>query len=513
MQGSLTQNHLPTILHSLSNDEESGILQLSQERVNKRIYFGQGSMIFAASDQYADRLGEFLVRKGMMTRTHLELASQQMRQTGRKLGETLVTMGLMTPEEMRQRVAEQVQGIIYSLFAWDDGQYNFRHQSDPIERELALSLPRIPIILEGVRRMGDAVAIRRGLGDLGRVVSYSRDPWILSYHVNLTPEEGFVLSRVDGQCSALDILSISPLGEEQTLRCLYGLISAGFLEFGVKSHHLTPSARRASAETSLSGSSSPRRGATSSEGEEPRLSPEQQWVREDILSKHASASKGTFYQCLELRRSASEEDIKSAYLSLVKKYHPDRHHSPQLRDLKPQLEEIFAKVTDAYHALMDSVHRRRYDNSLRTEAPKGEDVTPRSSPVESPSSQEAARTGKMASYCYRAARDQFRAGDFHAAIELLEEALRIDPSRPEYHKLLGQALARNPHWRKNAVEHFETALRLAPFDVESVIGLGEVYEAAGMPERARRLFAQALELDPDNGALKRKLGWRGRRMH
>ncbi len=47
----------------------------------------------------------------------------------------------------------------------------------------------------------------------------------------LSQSEYFILSRVDGLSSVADILAISPIGEDETLRCIYGLVSAGVLEF------------------------------------------------------------------------------------------------------------------------------------------------------------------------------------------------------------------------------------------------------------------------------------------
>ncbi|HLE69017.1 MAG TPA: tetratricopeptide repeat protein, partial [Vicinamibacteria bacterium] len=94
---------------------------------------------------------------------------------------------------------------------------------------------------------------------------------------------------------------------------------------------------------------------------------------------------------------------------------------------------------------------------------------------------------------------------FHETIELMEEAVRFDAGKPQYHKLLASALAKNPNWRRRAEEHFQAALELSPCDVECLVGLGELYDAAGMASRAKTMFAQALELDPDNPTIKVRL--------
>ncbi|MGH9335499.1 MAG: DUF4388 domain-containing protein, partial [Vicinamibacteria bacterium] len=62
MQGSLAQDDLPEILHSLAWSEDSGILQLTRDLESKHIYLDNGSIVFARSNQHSDRLGELLVR-------------------------------------------------------------------------------------------------------------------------------------------------------------------------------------------------------------------------------------------------------------------------------------------------------------------------------------------------------------------------------------------------------------------------------------------------------------------
>jgi hypothetical protein len=79
--------------------------------------------------------------------------------------------------------------------------------------------------------MDDMTKVRRVLGDPNRVLQTTEDPLLLYQKMStLSQSEYFILSRVDGLSSMADILSISPIGEEQTLRCIYGLVSAGVIE-------------------------------------------------------------------------------------------------------------------------------------------------------------------------------------------------------------------------------------------------------------------------------------------
>jgi hypothetical protein len=45
----------------------------------------------------------------------------------------------------------------------------------------------------------------------------------------------------------------------------------------------------------------------------------------------------------------------------------------------------------------------------------------------------------------------------------------------------------------------------SPFDIECLVGLGDIYDAAGLARKAERMYFRALGLDPENEELKEKL--------
>jgi len=61
-----------------------------------------------------------------------------------------------------------------------------------------------------------------------------------------------------------------------------------------------------------------------------------------------------YYKILGVSKSASEQEIKSAYRKLALKYHPDRNKTKEA-------EEKFKEVTKAYEVLSDSQKRSTYD--------------------------------------------------------------------------------------------------------------------------------------------------------
>jgi curved DNA-binding protein CbpA len=73
--------------------------------------------------------------------------------------------------------------------------------------------------------------------------------------------------------------------------------------------------------------------------------------------QRSKADPGDYYTILDVKKTASTKEIKSAYRKLALKYHPDK--VPE--DQKETAEEMFVKVSEAYAVLSDEEKRKVYD--------------------------------------------------------------------------------------------------------------------------------------------------------
>ncbi len=65
--------------------------------------------------------------------------------------------------------------------------------------------------------------------------------------------------------------------------------------------------------------------------------------------------KDQYYTILGLGRDAGEEELKKAYKTLAKKYHPDQNPD------KPEAKQKFQEIQEAYEVLKDPNKRKLYD--------------------------------------------------------------------------------------------------------------------------------------------------------
>src|SRR5262245_20011732 len=62
-----------------------------------------------------------------------------------------------------------------------------------------------------------------------------------------------------------------------------------------------------------------------------------------------------FYEILGVSKTATEDEIRKAYRSLARKYHPDRNPGDK------QAEAKFKDIQEAYEVLNDKTKRAQYD--------------------------------------------------------------------------------------------------------------------------------------------------------
>ena len=67
-------------------------------------------------------------------------------------------------------------------------------------------------------------------------------------------------------------------------------------------------------------------------------------------------SRIDFYETLGVKSNASEDDIRRAYLKLVKQYHPDVNSSTDA-------VQVFSVINEAHETLSDPLRREIYDNT------------------------------------------------------------------------------------------------------------------------------------------------------
>jgi hypothetical protein len=223
IRGEIGDTSVAELLRSLLGSGETGILTLRNGDVTKSLSIRGGRVLYAASTNADERLGESLLLRGRITaRQYLE-ASKMVR-PGRRLGAILVEMGALESEELVPAVEHQAKEILMDLFTWTHGTYDLVIKDLDPDTLVTLNISTENLILEGIRRVRSWSQLMRGLGDIGTVLARAGSP---DYKIELSTEEQEVLAQVNGRSTVEQICDVSYLSQFETCRILWGFLVLG----------------------------------------------------------------------------------------------------------------------------------------------------------------------------------------------------------------------------------------------------------------------------------------------
>ena len=228
-KGTLSGIPLPALLRGAVRARKTGVLRVASGAVNKTLYVSEGRIIFATSNDPDDRLGEMLLRKGVITYRALEDSVRAL-QAGKRQGTILVENGSIRSRDLIEGVTEQVQEIVYSLFPWEEGAYELQEGDLPSREVIVLRMSTGDLLREGIRRVRRWSRIRAGVGELDQLYALAPDAASVMGGLSLLPEEVTLVATLDGPTTLDEICRAARTPDFALCRTVWGLWAAGVLD-------------------------------------------------------------------------------------------------------------------------------------------------------------------------------------------------------------------------------------------------------------------------------------------
>lgn len=209
-RGDLSQTTLPEILFTIHRFQVAGIIEARHEGVLKRVFLKDGLVVHATSTDLDDSLGGHLRRKGTLSGAQIEEVMRERRTSERRLGELLVEHGLMSPSDVYAAIREQVEGIVWSLFFWQQGEVVFQiGDFKDTGATIRILLPLRQVILSGIKRVPDPKPLVARLGRRHTVFvpCFQYEDLIDS---GLSAEDLSLLQLVDGTRRLVEVCTQGP---------------------------------------------------------------------------------------------------------------------------------------------------------------------------------------------------------------------------------------------------------------------------------------------------------------
>jgi FixJ family two-component response regulator len=172
--GNLEDLGLGEILQIVSLSRKSGVLSLYSKGREGKIVFRQGQVIRAAIDGRQPHLGKILLERGLITDSTLRaaLTLQAEEAFSERLGDILVNNFSVRSDLIEEIVRERIERVVYALFAWEEGSFDFElrdnvdapeePEPEPIQYLLQQGLNPQYLAMEGSRILDE----RRHRGEL-----------------------------------------------------------------------------------------------------------------------------------------------------------------------------------------------------------------------------------------------------------------------------------------------------------------------------------------------------------
>ena len=227
IKGSLREASLPDVLQLLALGQKTGCLAVTDRSSFGYIYFERGSISYASILNRRDRLGDLLVKNGLLEPEVLSSAIEaQGSRSGKRVGEILIERGAISREQLEQYIRVQIEEAVYFLFTWTQGSFYFEVDQRPEEGAMLVSINPESLLLEGARRVDEWSLIEKKIPSFD--VIFALAPAVEQVPADeLSQEQRKLLPLIDGKRSVREVVEESGMVEFEVGKALFGLVQAG----------------------------------------------------------------------------------------------------------------------------------------------------------------------------------------------------------------------------------------------------------------------------------------------
>jgi len=127
--GNLQDLPLADLIQLLANSQRTGILYISTNEGRSAIVFKNGFVVSASKPDLANRLGQLLRKQNDISELDLEICLKEQAQTRRPLGEILLDRLLVTPDQLRAIMRQQVLDTVNEIVNLTEGSFSFHSEA------------------------------------------------------------------------------------------------------------------------------------------------------------------------------------------------------------------------------------------------------------------------------------------------------------------------------------------------------------------------------------------------
>lgn len=495
INGRLLTFPLAELLTEIHQSGLSGSIRVAVGANKTVIYFKEGEVVFAVSNQRQHRIFEILLVAGALTKEQLVKIPEFTNDFA--LAKALQESNQLPESAMRVVFLQQVEAIVKDGLTWPDGIWTFSALAR-IKDDICYQIELPRILSAHVRTIPQETITKRFKSFEERFKRIGTPP----NGINLVPQEAFLLSRFEQSTLTVEqIKSLSGLSDFDMLQRIYILWMSGFLirenfeaafpesavaslrssKFEIKKHVPPP------VQTPL-----PVVAKTPVAEETPEDAPKAELTLETYLAQIESAE--THYASLGISHKAEATEIKMAYFNLAKRFHPDMYHKQTDAETHRRIQHAFTEIAQAYETLRNTETRQTYDFKLRKLLAEMEKMS--EADKAKPVSEQ--KLLNEASEVFEQGFSSLMEEEYDRALTLLARATTMAPTVAKYRAYYGKALSADKNQRFKAEAEMQAAIKMEPDNATHRIMLAEFFIQYNLKKRAEGELNRLLAVIPDS---------------
>jgi hypothetical protein len=232
LKGNLRDFSTTQLLNLINLARKTGTLSIQNNGEEAHMSFKEGKLIYAyMGADSGNHLAKILHKAGKLSKEQANIIETRVQgKTDRQIGYLLIQAGHVTQSDIMQSVRQDVLNIVYKLFTWAEGLFQFEANKLPSPNYITLPIDLESVIMEGSRRLKEWEILQEELPDLENSLRFTERPDGKLRNINLTVEEWKVISLIDPRNSMRKIAQANNLSDFQIRRIIYGMLQAGLVE-------------------------------------------------------------------------------------------------------------------------------------------------------------------------------------------------------------------------------------------------------------------------------------------
>ncbi len=196
-EGEIGEIDLIQRLVELGSEQFTGAIRFESDGIIKIVYFKNGDVLSASTNDRTDAVDEILLRANKVTREHVKQALAK-RKESETLGDALLGLGFITRKELTWARRVQVIGILRSIIGWKSGSYTIVEDYLP-KREEGTLFPLAQIIVELVVTDTDRTKSEQAMESGNAIFEKSPDFDDAFRRLGLNEDAEQIVAKIDGK--------------------------------------------------------------------------------------------------------------------------------------------------------------------------------------------------------------------------------------------------------------------------------------------------------------------------